>query len=57
VSFESVKLVLGKPANKYVDYFETCRQDVDAYEQASRAGDHFLPGLCARQWSPRWSGR
>lgn len=26
VSFESVKLVLGKPADKYADYFETCRR-------------------------------
>jgi uncharacterized protein (UPF0332 family) len=26
VSFESVKLVLGKPAYKYADYFETCRR-------------------------------
>jgi hypothetical protein len=27
VSFESVKLVLGKPADKYADYFETCRRE------------------------------
>jgi len=26
VSFESVKLVLGKSADKYADYFETCRR-------------------------------
>ena len=26
VSFESVKLVLGKPADKYADYFESCRR-------------------------------
>ena len=26
VSFESVKLVLGKPTDKYADYFETCRR-------------------------------
>jgi len=26
VSFESVRLVLGKPADKYADYFETCRR-------------------------------
>ena len=26
VSFESVKLVLGKPADKYADYFEACRR-------------------------------
>jgi hypothetical protein len=26
VSFESVKLVLGKPADRYADYFETCRR-------------------------------
>lgn len=26
VSLESVKLVLGKPAQKYADYFETCRR-------------------------------
>ena len=26
VSFESVKLVFGKPADKYADYFETCRR-------------------------------
>ena len=26
VSLESTKLVLGKPAHKYADYFETCRR-------------------------------
>ena len=26
VSLESTKLVLGKPAQKYADYFETCRR-------------------------------
>ena len=26
VSLESTKLVLGKPADKYADYFETCRR-------------------------------
>jgi hypothetical protein len=26
VSFETVNLVLGKPADKYADYFETCRR-------------------------------
>ena len=26
VSLESTKLVLGKPAEKYADYFETCRR-------------------------------
>ena len=26
LSLESTKLVLGKPAHKYVDYFETCRR-------------------------------
>jgi hypothetical protein len=26
VSFESTKLVLGKPANKYADYFDICRR-------------------------------
>ena len=26
VSLESVKLVLGQPADKYADYFETCRR-------------------------------
>lgn len=26
VSLESVKLVLGQPAGKYADYFETCRR-------------------------------
>ena len=27
VSLESTKLVLGKPAHKYADYFETCRTE------------------------------
>jgi uncharacterized protein (UPF0332 family) len=26
VSLESVKLVMGRPADKYADYFETCRR-------------------------------
>jgi uncharacterized protein (UPF0332 family) len=26
VSLESAKLVLGKPAHKYADYFDTCRR-------------------------------
>jgi hypothetical protein len=26
VSLESTKLVLGKAAHKYADYFETCRR-------------------------------
>jgi uncharacterized protein (UPF0332 family) len=26
VSLESTKLVLGRPAHKYSDYFETCRR-------------------------------